>query len=310
MVESTTDRVRADLFALAKRRAVLAQVAEHCAQDGLKPLLFKGWAVAQYYGRPERRAMGDIDLCAPNGEFASLLATLRRLAPATGPGLDISAAHPATFHIRAGAPHLSATIDLHRDLAKYCLDLDDVFSHAEEIQLGGGATLLVPCAEHHLKIVALHFLLDGGVRLRPLEDVAAIITARGATLDWDLMLGKDPQVRGWVAAALRLAERMVEPRLSDVLPIAVRDIALPDWLVKTAEAECAKPALAHLVRPNFSDTLRRRPHQLPREIAARWPNPIKASIELERDFDAAPRFPIQLAAFLRGAARYVARQRR
>ena len=102
---------------------------------------------------------------------------------------------------------------------------------------------------------------------------------------------------------------MVAPEVSNLLPEDLRCLRLPAWLVKSAESECRKPAAQHLPRPRLSRTLRLDPHHLPREIAARWPNPIKASTELDRDFDDAPRFPIQLAHFLRGAARFATRAR-
>jgi len=306
LITLSEDR-RADLFALAKREAILAAVANSLHAEGLRPLFFKGWTVAQYYERPDERAMGDIDICALPVEFSSVRRALETLVPPAARAATELEDGTVSLHIAAGAPHLGVMVDLHRHLAKYRLDVDEVYAQAQEMRVGGGTRILVPCPEHHLRICAMHFLVDGGVHRRPLEDVAAIVAACAGTFDWQLALGHDPIVRGWVACAVRLAEQLLSRDLATALPGMVRDVDPPAWLLKTARAALSRGERMNGQRLNLSEIYRLAPRHLPREIAARWPNPIRASVEFNRAFDNAPRFPIQLTHFLRGAAQYVTR---
>ncbi|MBK0399746.1 nucleotidyltransferase family protein [Limibaculum sp. M0105] len=308
-VEPAENR-QGDLFALARREAALSYISEHLEATGLRPLLLKGWAVAQYYSSPEARGMGDIDLCAEPGLFEATLTTLEKLSGSPSPPRWEIEDRTNIVLISAGARHLKVVIDLHRDLGKFRLDIDEAFSRARPALIDGKRAILVPCPEHHLRICALHFLGDGGARRRSLEDVAAIAKAKEGDLDWELALGENPLVRGWVLCTVRLAERMVAPELRDIVPNALRNIVIPDWFIDTAETECRKPWSASMPRPRLSQTFRSNPLRLPDEIAARWPNPIRASVDLNRAFDNAPRFPIQVTHFLRGAAHYVSRRLR
>ena len=43
-------------------------------------MLFKGWAVAQHYGRPHMRPIGDVDLCVPTADYFRALELLSRHA--------------------------------------------------------------------------------------------------------------------------------------------------------------------------------------------------------------------------------------
>ncbi|MCL5776875.1 nucleotidyltransferase family protein [Limibaculum sp. FT325] len=297
----------ADLFALAKREAILAAVATFLDAEGLRPLFFKGWTVAQFYDRPDERAMGDIDICAMPREFSAVRRALETLVPPAARAATELEDGTVNLHIAAGAPHLGVMVDLHRHLAKYRLEVDEVFAQAQELRVGGQARILVPCPEHHLRICAMHFVIDGGVHRRPLEDVAAIVAACTETFDWQRALGHDPIVRGWVACAVRLAEQLLSRDRAAALPDMVRDVDPPAWLLKTVRAALNRGEQMDGQRMRLSEIYRLAPRHLPREIAARWPNPIRASVELNRAFDNAPRFPIQLAHFLRGTVRYAMR---
>jgi hypothetical protein len=285
------DAVRHDL--------ALGDLAQMFHDNDVEPLLFKGWAISHYYSERRLRAKGDIDLCAPPGQFDALADLFRRQGffelNATD-GRDNGRTKLLTSMNAASGKYLM--VDLHEGLDKFFLPpLEEVFARAVRLQ-AGDHFLLTPAPEDHLRIIAIHFLGDGGWRPSALCDVGAMLEGLPPGFDWELCLGEEPRHRRWVACTLALAQELLGARLDDV-PEGCRVRDMPKWLSATVLRAWMKPFSDHKARPLFSDVWRHYRADLVAEILARWPNGIRATIELDADFNDFPRWPYQAAHFSR-----------
>jgi hypothetical protein len=302
----------AELFKSENRENVLTQLLQeealHEAIDllsaaGSLPLLFKGWAAARFFAVPELRPFGDVDVCVPAAVFSRIATLLEKRADL------VSEAGPdgLTFHIENGQ-HISLTIDLHENLERFHLaPLSDVFDRARKVNIQR-SEFLIPCQEDHLRLAAIHFLKDGGWRPLSLCDVAAMVEAASADFDWDLCMGTDPRVAGWIAAAIGLAHRLLGADI-DAVPPKYRSQTPPPWLHSTVLKEWRAPFASRVRRPPFNWVLRH-PHRLWHELKARWPNPLIATMTLNQPIDDAPRLPRQLKCFGLSAAQFALRAAR
>ena len=302
-------RQHARMLALdvARQEAGLSALFRLMQGAGVAPLLFKGCAVAQHYGAPHLRAMGDVDLCAPPGRFDELAELFARegfveIARVSGEahGRAVMLAAPV------GWPSHDLLIDLHERFDSFSIDsLEDVFSRAGEMRIEGAA-VRAPALEDHLRIAAIHFLRDGGWRPSSLCDVGAMLESLPATFDWDLCLGAHPRRRRWIAASFELAHVLVGARL-ETMPTECRFRDLPPWLGATVLGAWEKPVSWYLPRAPFRATMRRGPARVPAEIRARWPNGIRASLELGADVSRLPRWPYQLLCFVKTVGGFASR---
>ena len=278
----------------ARHEAALCELFRLMQGAGLAPLLFKGRAVAQHYDEPHLRAMGDVDLCAPPGRFDDLAELFRRKG-----FLEITRvsgeAHGRAVLLSAPAawPSKRLLVDLHQRFDRFAVDkLEDVFARARSLEFGG-VRLPTPALEDHLRILAIHFLRDGGWRASSLCDIGAVLERLPSEFDWDLCLGADRRRRRWIAATFELAHALLGARL-DGMPPERRIRAMPRWLGATVLSAWEKPFSHHAPRVAFRKTLRRHLSHVPAEILARWPNGIRASMELDADLNRLPRWPYQL----------------
>ena len=291
----------------ARHETALGALAQLFQGARIMPLHFKGWAAAQYYGAVHLRAMGDVDLCAPPGRFDAVDHLLR------GEGFrelssSASPEHGRTVLLRSPAqwPGKRLLVDLHERLDKFFLGpLEEVFSRAQRAQLGS-YPLLVPGPEDHLRIVAMHFLRDGGWRASTLCDVGAMLERLPVGFDWDLALGVEPRQRRWIVCTLELASILLGAPLEN-MPAACRVRKPPSWLRRTVLRSWERPMSHHRARVPFAWILRHHQSSVPEEALARWPNGIRASVELNAPFTRLPRWPYQLLFFARSIGRFAVR---
>lgn len=235
---------------------------------GIEPLLIKGWASARNYPVESPRFYTDVDISVSSADFdrAKDLLSL-----------------PAASKI---------AVDLHRELKR--LDQRpwlDVFADSIEVELSG-YPVRIPAAEDHLRILAVHWLNDGGERKERLLDIYYAVQNRPSDFDWDRCLNPISKVRrGWVLAAIGLTHRYFGLDISD-LPAAKEAADLPEWLCKTVEKEWS------LGIPSRSlHTCLNNPKEFFRQLRKRIPpNPLQATIEQEGDIRARSRLPYQLGS--------------
>jgi hypothetical protein len=276
-------------------------------QNDVEPLTFKGWAIAHHYSERHLRAMGDVDLCAPPGRFDELADLFRRHGfHQLNATADVIQGRTMCFTSPSGSSGKHLMIDLHERLDKFFLPpLGDVFARAIRLQVGD-RSILAPAAEDHLRIIAIHFLRDGGWRPSSLCDVGAMIEGVSPAFDWELFLGDAPQRRLWVACTLQLAHELLGARLDNV-PERYLIHSMPKWLSTTVLREWKKPFSKHHARPRISFVWRQHHYEFLGEILARWPNAIRSTVELDADFNKFPRWPYQLAHFARMIGCFVGR---
>jgi Uncharacterised nucleotidyltransferase len=301
-----------NLFKSANREIALTQLLQEDAlhdaievlsSAGSLPLLFKGWAAARFFAVPELRPFGDVDVCVPAVVLPKIAILLQQRANSVS---DVSPAG-VTFHI-TNSQHFSLTIDLHKNLDRFHLaPVSDVFDRAQKIKIQK-SEFLIPCHEDHLRIAAMHFLNDGGWRPLSLCDVAAMVEAAPVDFDWDLCMGADPRVAGWIAAAIALAHHLLGADIHAV-PAKYRLQTPPAWLHSTVLKEWRAPFASRVRRPPFAWVVRH-PHTLWHELKARWPNPLVATMSLNQPIDDAPPLRRQLKCFGLRAARFALRAAR
>lgn len=237
-------------------------------EKGIEPLLIKGWAAARNYPENSYRFYTDIDLAVRDLDYDKARSLL-------------------------GSPEGSKiAVDLHRELKH--LDSRpwaDVFADSVEIELDG-YPVRIPSAEDHLRILAVHWLNDGGERKDRLLDIYHAIRNLPPDFNWDRCLETVSKVRrGWVIAAIGLTGRYFELDLTG-LPIADEARNIPNWLSRTVEKEWKSGVRHRSLHSCLND-----PRELVRQLGKRLPpNPIQATIEQEGDFNAKSRFRYQIAS--------------
>lgn len=293
------------LFAAMQAEAI-ERIAGILEPAGLVPIIFKGWAAAQFYAVPALRPVGDIDLCAPPGrytEMATLLASHANDVPDSGLDGDEST---IVFTLNLDLPGQVTRVDLHRDLDR--LHLQPLAGIYERSRLApiGSANIRTLSLEDHLRLVCLHFLLHGAWRPVWLCDVSAMLEALPENFDWELCLGDDKLVRHWIAVVVSLASELLDAH-PKIVPADFPQSQLPQWLVPAVLRQWSRPFSEHMPRARLDHVLGQLPKQTLVEVAARWPDPITATISLNGIFDSKPRWPYQARLFARRAWSFMAR---
>jgi hypothetical protein len=234
----------------------------------IEATLIKGYAAARNYPPGHYRPFGDIDLAVSADDYPKALELLK-------------------------APEVRKLgIDLHRELRHLdTLPFDQVLERSEIIDIEG-TEVRIPCAEDHLRIMAVHWLNDGGQYRERLYDIYYAVQNRPAGFDWDRCLGVvSPTRRRWVNTAIGLTHKYLDLYIDD-LPFAEEAKDIPEWITRCVEREWATE-----VRLRPLHVVWRRPRILLQQIKKRIPpNPIQATIETEGEFDAGPRIRYQIGS--------------
>lgn len=233
---------------------------------GVRALLIKGIAAARYYPDPSRRFSSDIDISISPGQTSRITELSEALA-----GLAVD------LHI--GFKHLDNQA------------WETVFARSENFELKG-VQVTVPRREDHFRILATHWLNDGGRKTEKLLDIFHCVDGSPKAFDWDLCLqGIGPARRNWMAKAIGALNRFEGQGISHH-PFSKSETMLPDWFVVTVERErnhANSPLAYSKSLGDFLNVVRRK---FP-------PNPIQATIEAEIPFgDSVPRMA-QLTSLFR-----------
>jgi len=222
---------------------------------GIEPILIKGWAASRKYPENLIRRPGDIDLAVAPDEYERVWELSHR---------------PEFAYFN---------IDLHKGLRQLdTIGWPDLFEHSMSIELNG-TPVRVLCEEDHLRVLCVHWLIDGGGYKDKLWDIYYAVQNRSADFDWDRCLNVISAVRRkWVICAIALAHRYLGLKVDD-LPFVDELEPIPNWITKCVEREWRR---AYRLEPVLTSTHDKRLllHQIARRIP---PNPIRATIEAEGD---------------------------
>ena len=261
-----------DWYSLRHEATVLrlSKVFGMLAEKGIDALLIKGLAAARYHPDPSRRFSSDIDVSispkesVPFGELSSLLS-----------------GHAVDIHL--GFKHLDNQA------------WDKVLSRSESFEVNG-VKVKVPCREDHIRILATHWLNDGGRRTDKLLDLVFCIEGaardRGKEFDWELCLdGIGPVRRNWIAKAIGCLE-LFAGQHEVMHPFTGEETSLPEWFVQTVRKEQLRENSPLAYSKSLGEFLKGVRTKFP-------PNPIQATIEGEVPFEESVPRLAQLKSFLR-----------
>lgn len=254
---------------MTKRLDVMTVEAfRYLRSHGIEPILIKGWAAARNYPAENPRSYIDIDLAVSGNDFQDARAAL---ASGEGPKFGVD--------LHCGLRHLDTK------------PWDQIFTGSQVVELDG-YSIRIPAAEDHLRILAVHWLNDGGQSKDRLWDIYYAVANRPAGFDWEeCFSGLSDRRRDWIVAAIGLTHRYLGLEIDDLL-FAEEAKDLPMWLTKTVESEWESGVpLVPLV------VCLRDPAAFLRQVRKRLPpNPLESTIEMEGDIRFGGRLRYQLGS--------------
>lgn len=265
------DDSRWRLLYTRKLEAEIVESFDLFRKAGVEPILIKGWAAARHYPAGVHRFYSDVDLAvsAADFEFARTM-----LLPGTRGRINV---------------------DVHREFRH--LDTKswkDVLNDSIEIDLDG-AKIRVPSDEDHLRMMAVHWLNDGGARKDRLWDIYYAVQNRPSSFDWNQCLDSVSKIRQeWIITVISLAHKYLGLDIRE-LPFMHQDKQIPPWLVQSIEKEWKSGVPSRSLH-----TCLREPREFLRQLRKRIPpNPVQATIEMEGVFDNRSRLKYQLGTMIR-----------
>jgi hypothetical protein len=244
---------------------------------GVEPILIKGWAAARNYPDGHKRRTGDIDI-AVNPENV----------PRAREIIKDTELYRYLIDLHAGLRHL--------DTVKW----DDLFAHSILVDLDG-TDIRVLCPEDHLRILCVHWLIDGGRYKDKLWDIYYAVERRPDNFDWGRCLDTVSQNRRrWIICVLAIAHEYLGLAIDD-LPFAGELQDVPRWVRRSIEREWNRPDDLNPVLASTHDK-----GLLLRQVLRRLPpNPIRATIESDGDLYGSRRWFYQMAVIGRRAGPFI-----
>jgi hypothetical protein len=252
---------------------------------GVEPILIKGWAIGRLYPKGLRPS-GDIDLYV-HPQQQRLAMCMIRDRESTRYGVDFQ----------------------HQELTG--MDekgIDRLYKRSLLVGLDG-LDVRVMGPEDHLRFLCIHLLRHGAWRPLWLCDVSVALETRRANFDWDCALGKSRRHADWIACAIGLARYLLGAQLRDT-PVAHRANNLPSWLLPNVLKEWEAPYAINQAPLNYRMPMAnyfRKPTGILKDLRARWPNPIEATISVDGPFNEMPRLFFQLAESILRTTGFIAR---
>jgi hypothetical protein len=238
-------------------------------ENGIEPILIKGWAIARFYPNESERYFSDTDLAVNPTDYSK-------------------AADILTIDLKG-----QLVVDLHDGLQQFDnLPFEDLFENSELVEFKD-IKVRVLRHEDHLRILAVHWLRDGGTPKHRLWDVHYGLANRPKDFDWDRFLGTvSKKRRKWIVAAIALAHRYTNLNVDDT-PIAEEvknPLLIPKWVKRTLEKEWNDGV--KIVPINMVTHDRR---ELWQQLRKRFPpNPLVASMYTDAPLNNFPRLPFQI----------------
>jgi hypothetical protein len=239
----------------------------------IEPILIKGWLASQNYPKNHFRHYGDIDLIIPTDTPRSIANEVEH--------------------------DFGDEVDLHFGLRNHdTLSYQELFRNSETKKLINGYEIRGACPEDHLRILAVHWLNDGGIAKNKLWDIYYAVSNRTKQFDWEKCLSVvSRDRRKWVLTAIALTNHYLELPIND-LPFAdeIREPGfVPNWIFQTIENEWQSKVTLSPLMGSFKS-----PKAFFQQIKKRLPpNPIQSAIETNTAFDNRSRLPSQVKAILK-----------
>ncbi len=260
---------------LQRKRIELATAAAfgHFRSAGIEPILIKGWAVGRLYPAHKPRFAADIDLAISSADLEKAENLIKT----------------ASFE--------NIAVDLHRELRHLdTVAWQKLFSRSQTINLDG-TSIRILADEDHLRVLAVHWLSDGGMNRDRLWDIHYTVTSQAKTFDWDRCFAEiSPTRQKWIRTVVALAAKYTQLDVAAV-PFDTSENNIPRWIIKTLEKEWRSEVPISSLHLSFND-----PKRLLQQLAKRFPpNAIQSTIEAEGEFDENSRLPFQIKSLLRRA---------
>ena len=259
------------------RQARIVEVMRLLRGVGVEPILGKGWAMARLYPDAGLRPCGDIDVYVCRADHGT-----------------------AALALRGDAGEL---VDLHCGFAELDDWPEEELLERSHLIGSGEQTVRVFGGEDHLRLVALHSLRHGLMRSLWLCDVARGLESAETGFDWDHFRGGRRRRAEWAVVALEAACVLLGAKRPAFLP----PVRLPGWLVPAVLREWGEGRTLQGARIPFADLLHR-PSALLRALVLRWPNPVEATVGLDRPFGGMPAVPLQIGECVRRAILFAGRR--
>jgi hypothetical protein len=240
-------------------------------EEGVEPILIKGWAAAIEYPEKYRRIFGDIDL-------------------SVAPELYEKAARIVSNE-RAG----KLNIDLHCGLRHLDTnDWENLFGNSK-IEFIDDVPVRILCAEDHLRVLCVHWLTDGGAYRERLLDIFYLLQNNAESFDWEKCFGPiDEKRQEWIIKTIAVVHKYHGLDVSKI-PFGEECERIPGWFIKALEKEWASGTKLQPIHV-FLDNKKEFWKQLKKRFP---PNAIQATVEMEGRFDEKPRVFYQFGSILR-----------
>jgi len=249
----------------------LQRIAQALQVAGVRSILLKGWSVGRLYPESGLRPSGDIDLWIDPAQRAQASEVLKAVAIGRQ-SVDLDHDQFRRFE--------------NRSFADFYTSCDTVYLESTPIK--------ILRREDQTRILCLHFLKHGGWRPIWLCDIAVLLESSTAAFNWELCQGSDARRARWIGCTIALARDLLGARIPPGAPRCVT-ASPPGWFTRTILREWSNPSAPNV--PSFSllvTELKSRPWTLKSAVRDRWRNPIQATVDCNRAFDALPRWPYQL----------------
>ncbi len=250
-------------------------------ENGVEPMLVKGWAIARLYPAKGLRSYGDIDVVVQpqNVQKAKIV-----MSSPEGKTYNVDFAHEELENLNERG-------------------IDDLFAHSQLVKLED-TNVRVMSDEDHLRFLCIHLLRHGAWRPLWLCDIAVAVESRNPDFDWQQCIGRVTHQTDWILFTIRLAHELLG---ADISHTPAEDKALPRWLLPAVLKQWEKPCSADHAPPELIMTSLRHPTHILKAIGDRWPDPISASIRMNAPFNELPRLPFQIANYIVNLALFVGR---
>jgi hypothetical protein len=274
VIPAATDQLddsrRWNMLQHRRQQIFTVQAVELFRSEGIEPIVLKGVSAARYYPEGAYRISVDVDLAVAGEDFPK---AERLLGAATIPG----------------------RVDLHRELRHLdTVEWNDLVANSVKLSLPEGEVRVLR-PEDELRVLAVHWLTDGGTYKERLWDIFYLIDRRRPGFDWDRCLNVvDERRRRWIECVVGVTAKYLDLDLADT-PLSGAAERLPTWLVRTIETEWAAEIKPIPLEAAIGDR-RMLVTQLKRRLR---PNPIYATIDCEGDLDARTRIFYQIQNGLR-----------